>query len=298
MTPLLQFRDSTTECTSFKYLFLLLFLRIYGARLTMPPIKEEILGMDITAPYGYQEVVPLTKDIRVVLPAEGRLPPVFRNMLVIPLSYTEISLACHDYPVVFVSGDEGKTVLTMAVVGLEQQQNLFVAPDLTWDRNVYVPAYVRRYPFCMTRVNVSGAEQPERIACVEKRAISAKGDALYNVKGDALPVWEAMRKLLFEFEADLARTEGMCKIIAELGLLEPFNMQAKPNEGEPLTLSGMHRVAEPKINALSSEKLKELVQNGVLPRIYAHLMSMSNFSRLMTRRTAQTRTTGKRGAKI
>jgi hypothetical protein len=216
--------------------------------------------MDITPPYGYQEVVPLTRDHRVVLPREGTLPPVFRGMMVIPLSYTEIGLACHDYPVVFVSGDQGKTAVAMAVVGLEQQHNLFVAADFTWDRNAYVPAYVRRYPFCMTRVNVSGAEQPERIACVEKRAISAKGDVLYNDKGEPLPVWENM---------------------------EPFNMQAKPNEGAPFTLSGMFRVAEQKIDDLPADKLKELVKNGVLPRIYAHLMSMSNFTRLLARRAHQ-----------
>jgi SapC len=243
--------------------------------------------MDITPPYGYQEVVPLTKEHRVVLPAAGTLPPVFRGMMVIPMSYTEFSLACHDYPVVFISNDQGKTAVAMAVVGLEQQHNLFVAPDLTWDHNFYVPAYVRRYPFCMTRVNVSGAEQPERIACVEKRAISDKGDALHDAKGEALPVWENMRKLLFEFESDLARTEAMSKIIIDLGLLEPFNMQAKPNEGEPFTLSGMFRVNEQKLTELSADKLKELVQNGVLPRIYAHLMSMSNFARLLTRKAAR-----------
>jgi hypothetical protein len=243
--------------------------------------------MDITPPYGYQEVVPLTKDHRVMLPAAGTLPPVFRGMMVIPLSYTEFSLACHDYPVVFISGDQGKTAIAMAVVGLEQQHNLFVTADLRWDRDVYVPAYVRRYPFCMTRVNVSGAEQPERIACVEKRAISDKGDALYNDKGEPLALWENMRTLLFEFEADLARTEAMCKVIIELGLLEPFNMQAKPNQGEPFTLSGMFRVIEQKINDLPADKLKELVKNGMLPRIYAHLMSMSNFNRLLARRAAQ-----------
>ncbi len=254
--------------------------------------------MDIAPPYGYQEVVPLTKAHRVVLPAAGKLPPVFHSMMVIPLSYTEISLACHDYPVVFVSGDEGKTALAMAVVGLEQRHNLFVAPDLTWDRNVYLPAYVRRYPFCMTRVKVSGTEQPERIACVEKRAISAKGDALYNDHGDALPVWEAMRKLLFEFEADLARTEAMCQVIIELGLLEPFNLQAKPHDGSPFTLSGMFRVVEQKINGLSSAKLKELVQNGVLPRIYAHLMSMSNFTRLLARHASQSKPARKAGVSV
>ena len=253
--------------------------------------------MDITPPYGYQQVVPLTRDHRVVLPVQGKLPPVFRGMMVLPLSYTEFSLACHDYPVVFVSNDQGQSALAMAVVGLAQQQNLFVAPDLTWDKNFYLPAYVRRYPFCMTRVNVSGKEQPERIACVEKRALSAAGDALYDDTGKPLPVWENMRKLLFEFEADLARTEALCKIVIELGLLEPFHMQAKPDGGEPFTLTGMFRVNEQKISALAADQLKALVRNGVLPRIYAHIMSMSNFSKLLSRRAIRAKSAKKAEAK-
>ena len=244
--------------------------------------------MDITPPFGYQQVVPLTRDHRVVLPVEGKLPPVFRGMMVLPLSYTEFSLACHDYPVVFISNDQGQSAVAMAVVGLEQQQNLFVAPDLTWDKNFYVPAYVRRYPFCMTRVNVSGQEQAERIACVEKRALSAKGDALYDDKGEPLPVWDNMRKLLFEFEADLARTEAMCKMVIELGLLEPFTMQAKfTNGGEPLAMTGMHRVAEGKIEHLNAAQLKNLVKKGILSRVYAHLLSLDNFARLLDRKATR-----------
>jgi SapC len=243
--------------------------------------------MDITPPYGYQEVIPLTKEHRVALPTGGVIPEPFRGMMVIPLSFSEIALACHDYPVVFVSGDQGKSAAAMAVVGLEQQQNLYLTPGQSWDSQVYVPAYVRRYPFCMTRVNVGGSEQAERIACVEKRAISADGQLLHDAKGDATPAWEALRKFLFEFESDLARTEAMCRLIVDLGLLEPFTMQAKPEVGEPLSLTGMYRVHEQKLGELSADKLKELAQNGVLPRLYAHLMSMSNFNRLMARRAAR-----------
>lgn len=245
--------------------------------------------MDIKPPYGYQEIVPLNKTHRVVLPKEGGLPTVFRSLGSLPLSFTEFAAACRDYPIAFVSGDGGKSFAAMAILGLENRQNLFVAAEDAWDANTYVPAYVRRYPFCMTRVSVNGQEQPERIACVEKRALHDRGEALYDGKGEALPAWEARRKLLFEFEADLARTEEMCRALAGLGVLEAFTMQAVPKEGAPLALTGMHRVSEQKLNELSAEKVKELAQNGVLARVYAHLISLNNFARLLDRRAAMAR---------
>lgn len=246
-------------------------------------------AMDIKPPYGYQEIVPLTKTHRVILPRERILPAVFRNLTALPLSFTEFAAAGRDYPIAFLSGDNGKTYVAMAAFGLENQQNLFVMTDNTWDARTYLPAYVRRYPFCMTRVTVDGKEQPERIACVEKRAITEKGVVLYDAKGEPLPEWESRRKLLFEFEADLARTEEMCRILAGLGLFEAFTMQAVPNQGTPLAMTGMHRIAEQKLNDLPADKLKEFAQNGILARIYCHLISLANFSRLLDRRAAVTK---------
>lgn len=240
--------------------------------------------MEITPPYGYEEVVPLNVEHRVTLPEAGIVPAVFRSMMVLPLSFSEIAVAGHDYPLVFVSGDQGKSAAMMAVVGVEQRQNLFVTAAQTWDASAYVPAYIRRHPFCMTRVNVDGTEQTQRIACVEKRALSDTGEALHDAGGKATPAWEARRTFLFEYETDLARTEALCRMIVELGLLEPFTMQATPSVGEPLSLTGMFRVQEQKLAALPGDKLKELVNNGVLPRLYAHLMSLSNFNRLLARR--------------
>ena len=223
----------------------------------------------ITPPYGFQEVVALTKTHRVLLPKGPTVPVVFRTMNPIPVSYTEFPIASRDYPLVFISSDEGKTYAPMLVLGLAGQQNLFVMWDDTWDRRAYLPAYVRRFPFCMTRVMVDGKEAPERVACVEKIAINDKGE-----------------KLLFEFEADLGRTEEMCKLLAQHQLLEPFTMQATPNEGEPLQLTGMYRVSEEKVAQLDSAVMKELALKGVLGRIYAHLMSLDNFRRLLDRRAA------------
>jgi hypothetical protein len=171
-----------------------------------------------------------------------------------------------------------------------------VTADDTWDAQAYLPAYVRRYPFCMTRVTVDGREQAERVACVEKRALKAKGEVLYDDSGQPLPVWENLRKLLFEFEADLARTEAMCRRLHELQLLEPFAAQAVPAGEAPITLTGMHRVSEERLHALPGNVLQELALSGMLPRVYAHLLSLGNFQRLLDRRAALRR--GNTGAGI
>ena len=242
--------------------------------------------MDIKPPYGYQEIVPLIRQHRVVLPVGRKLPLVFRDLAALPLSFTEFAVACRDYPIAFIGAGSDGNFVAMAVLGLENQQNLFVAPDGGWDAAVYLPAYVRRYPFCMTRVTVDGREQPERVACVEQRALSDKGEALYDAKGESLPAWEERRKLLFEYEADLQRSEEMCRELAQLQLLETFTMQAVPNQGTPVAMTGLYRVAEEKLAALAPEQLKELAQKGILARIYAHLISLANFGRLLDRRTA------------
>ena len=240
----------------------------------------------ITPPYGFQEVIALTKTHRVLLPKGPTVPVVFRSMNPIPVSYTEFPIASRDYPVIFISGDEGKSYAPMLVLGLAARQNLFVLWDDTWDRRVYLPAYVRRFPFCMTRVMVDGKEAPERVACVEKIAINDKGEKLFNDKGEALPEWQQREKLLFEFEADLGRTDEMCKLLAQHQLLEPFTMQATPNNGDPLQLTGMYRVSEEKLAQLDGAVMKELAAKGVLGRIYAHLISLDNFRRLLDRRAA------------
>ena len=241
--------------------------------------------MEIKPPYGYQEIVPLTRQHRVVLPEGRKLPQVFRSITALPLSFTEFTVAYRDYPIAFVGADAA-SVIAMAVLGLEHQQNLFVTADESWDATAYLPAYVRRYPFCMTRVTVDGRVQAERVACVEKRALSKRGEALYDAKGEPLAAWEERRKLLFEYEADLVRAEEMCRELGQLQLLETFNVQAVPHQGTPVAMTGMYRVAEQKLAELAPEKLKELAQKGVLARVYAHLISLANFGRLLDRRAA------------
>ena len=240
----------------------------------------------ITPPYAYGEIVPLNKNHRVLVPQRGRIPPAFRTLSALPVSLAEFPVAARDYPIVFVSGDGGRTHAAFAVLGLEQGKNLFLMSDATWDRRAYLPAYVRRYPFCMATITVDGRTREERLVCVEKSALRDKGDRLFDDEGKPLPEWEQQQKLLVEYEADLVRTNEMCRTLSSLGLLEPFTMQARPNDGRPLSLTGMGRENEQKLQALEAERIKELMTRGYLGAVYLHMASLANFQRLLDRRAS------------
>jgi hypothetical protein len=244
--------------------------------------------MQMTPPFGYTEIGPLNRNQKVRLLKPGELPDFARDLNAIPISFTEFPLIARDYPIVFVTGDEGKTYAPMAVLGMAAGENLFREGD-QWASNVYVPAYARRYPFCMAKVTLDKVEQQNRLICVEKTYLDDKnGEAMFDTSGQPNEKWKEIEKLLTEYEIDLERSREMCGILADYGLLEPFNMQAKFNSGaEPVHLTGMQRVAEAKIEHLNASQLKNLVKKGVLSRVYVHLLSLSNFTRLLDRRAAK-----------
>ena len=242
--------------------------------------------MQINPPFGYKEIVPLYKNNKVKLPAAGAVPEFCKQLNAIPISYTEFSVACRDYPLVFTSGDNGQTYAPVAVLGLTNGENLFLANG-AWDKSAYLPAYVRRYPFCMARVNLNKVEQADRLICVEKDFVDDKGETMFDAEGKALPQWQPIEKLLQEFEADLERSREMSAILSDYGLLEPFAMQAQTNAGAAMNLTGMYRVAEKKMEFLNASQHKNLIKKGVMGRIYAHLISLDNFARLLERKVAR-----------
>ena len=245
--------------------------------------------MQINPPFGYKEIVPLYKNNKVALPAPGTVPEFCKQLNAIPISYTEFSVACRDYPLVFTSGDQGKTFAPVAVLGLTNGENLFLAGG-AWEQGVYVPAYARRYPFCMARVNLDKVEQADRLICVEKAFLDDKGEAMFDAEGKALPKWQPIEKLLQEYEADLERSREMSGILSDYALLEPFAMQAQTKAGAAMNLTGMFRVDEKKLEFLNASQHKNLIKKGVMGRIYAHLISLDNFARLLDRKANKTAT--------
>ena len=243
--------------------------------------------MQISPPFGYKEVVPFLKTQKVRLLSPGEVPEFVQRGNAVPISHTEFQPIARHYPIVFTSSDGGKTYAAVAVLGLASGENLFY-DEGKWAGGAYIPAYARRYPFCMARVNLNKVEQKDRLICVEKAWLDEeRGEAMFDAGGKPSDKWKGVERLLAEYEADLERMREMCALFSDYGLLEPFSMQAtlkKEKGGGSMQMAGMHRVAEKNLENLNTAQLKNLMRKGYLARAYMHLLSLENFGRLLDRK--------------
>ena len=199
---------------------------------------------------------------------------------IVPLTVTEFSAAALSYPIIF-TGDNRQPV---AVMGLSSNENLFVAPDGEFRADAYVPAYVRRYPF----VFADDKQNQRLILCIDRGAsiVAEGGQNPLFVDGQPSDYTNMAMEFCNNFEQERQRTEGFVALVKDLDLLDireahftPRNPDGTP--GQPQKLAEYYAVSEDKLRALPAEKLVELRDNGALGQIYAHLVSLVGWDRLI-----------------
>src|SRR5947209_6751410 len=74
----------------------------------------------------------------------------------IPLTVDEFTLVQRHYPIVFSIGE---SPIPMALMGLNEGVNVFLSDDgRPLDPAIYIPAYIRRYPFLLARLRPDSDE--------------------------------------------------------------------------------------------------------------------------------------------
>jgi hypothetical protein len=199
---------------------------------------------------------------------------------VVPLTVTEFAPAALSYPVVFL----GETKQPVAVMGLRQAENLYVSPAGDFRPEAYIPAYIRRYPFVFANDAAAG----RLILCIDRAApfITEGGDAPLFANGEPSEYVNQAMEFCNNFEQERQRTESFIALLNELDLFDVREAVFTPrdeqgNPGQPQKLADYFAVSEEKLKALSPEKLAELRDNGALGQIYAHLVSLLGWDRLI-----------------
>lgn len=196
----------------------------------------------------------------------------------VPLMAVEFPNAAEEYSIVFAG--EGDNLLPVVLMGVREDENLYVDSDGGWSAK-YIPAFVRRYPFVFS----SADDGATLTLCIDEGFEGCneegRGERLFDAEGEQTQYLNSVLDFLKEYQAHYQRTKSFAKKLVELDLLEPMGAQFTTPAGEKRTVTGFQAINRDKLKALSPDKFSDLAKTDELELIYLHLQSMRNFSKML-----------------
>ena len=191
----------------------------------------------------------------------------------IPLVAEEFFSAQAHYPIVF-AGTENPT--PVAIVGLRNDENLFVGADGAWRADTYLPLYVRRHPFVFIKGNDGTLNLG--VDATSPRLSAERGQKLFDDnKPSALTSGLLDFCIAFSRQHDIAVALGAA--LHEHSLLVDYRFDVTA-AGQTHRVGGCRVVAEDRLAALPDELFLEWRRAGWLPMITAHLLSLRQWEAL------------------
>ncbi len=224
-------------------------------------------------PLFYNDLLPLNRNDH----ATWKATPInnssfFAKQHAIPLTTDEFIAASRSYPILFSAGENP---VPLALMGLHDGTNIFVQEDGNLRENTYVPAYIRRYPFLLARLQPDAEElslcfDPTSGALGE----TEEGEPLFD--GDQpSPLVQDVLKFCEQFEEAGVRTQQFVEELKKADLLMDGEASIQPDGAEqPYIYRGFRMIDEEKVRDMRGDTLRKMTQNGMLPLIYAHLFSL------------------------
>lgn len=226
----------------------------------------------------YRHVTPLDKDQHRQL----KVSPIKEFNFTaktnsVPLACIEFIEAAREFPIVF-AGQNSETLVPATLLGLRDEENLFLTPSGKWDAR-YIPAFVRRYPF------VLASTDPEKLlVCIDEThpSVGARtGERLFTEGGEPTPFLNNTINFMREFHAESQRTRDFIAALKSHNLLTEVAANAALKEGGSFQLGGFSVVDEKRLRELNKDAVDDLFRKGWLALIYAHLLSLGNLGRLV-----------------
>lgn len=178
-------------------------------------------------------------------------------------------------PVVFIEDPTNKNIHTVAMLGVDQNVNLFWAED-KW-QGPHVPLNIQRYPFDIRpdgdKLGVFFDEN--------SHLVGEQGEALFNDAGEPTDFLKNRQQFLAELANSEMLNQRFVKRVVELDLLESVQIGIQYQDGTARNVTGIMSIDEKKLNALDDAIVLELHKAGFLGAMYAIMMSLAQLNRLV-----------------
>ncbi len=228
-------------------------------------------------PMFYKNVRPLDIEqdgkLRVSAPKHFRFAA---GTNAVPLLVDEFPMAAAHYPIVFAAGD---TPVPAAVVGLQQDKNLFLDDNDMWLGGSYLPAYVRRYPFLL----MDDPEKKQYVLCIDETSdmLGETGEYELFKDGKPTPFTQSAMTFCATLRQQGEATDEFVKALKEYNLLMANDAQIEMPGAGKVQLAGFQVIDPKKFDLLPDSVYLNWRRRGWIGLIYAHLLSSHRWQNLM-----------------
>jgi len=200
--------------------------------------------------------------------------------LVVPAEFEEVQ---REYPI-FLRKDQDGGFIAVALLGLENGENLFVQ-DGRWNAR-YVPATHARGPFFLGVREAEEVGKRERELAVhvdldDPRVGSDDGELLYRNHGGNSAYLDHVTSRLHLIHEGLAAGAQMYAVLEELGLIQPMELELQLGDGTCYHVHSMFTIGMDRLQALTGTELERLHGNGYLAPTVFIRSSLPNLNRLV-----------------
>ncbi len=199
-----------------------------------------------------------------------------KNVNAVPINMIEMPQICHFYPIAF-SPDKNAT--PVALMGLRDNENLFLDKKDEWAEHSYIPAYIRRYPFIFSEVPDS--DQLTLCVDINDNITEENGEQrFFDDEGAPTALSQNALEFCKSYHAAAQQTQEFSKALADSGLLVERSAEINVGGDKKINFSGFRIIDEQKLAEMADEDFMEWRRKGWLPFIYAHLFSGAQWQRL------------------
>ena len=203
----------------------------------------------------------------------------------IPLTVDEFVQAQRHFPIVFSTGDNP---LPLALMGLNEGVNTFVDAEGKVKDPVYIPAYIRRYPFMLARIT---KDNDQLSLCFDPTSEAVgefeEGRPLFE-NGESTEATKQILDFCQNFEAAAQRTQAFLQQIKDADLLMDGEVSIQvENNDQPFVYRGFKMVNQEKLQELPGAKLEEFNKSGLMMLLHAHMFSLDNMRVIFARQAEQ-----------
>lgn len=228
-------------------------------------------------PLFYKKPTPLDAKAHATLALKKNFGLDFtKTVNAVPVNLIELPQACHYYPIAFSPDESGTPV---AVMGLRDNENLFLKSDGTWEDDAYIPAYIRRYPFIFSEM--PGNDNLSLCVDYDDSVVEQNGEQrFFDAEGKPSPLSQNALEFCKSYHAAAGQTIEFGKALAASGILADRQAEIGIADGKRINFTGFRIVDEKKLAELDDKTFMEWRRKGWLPFIYAHLFSGAQWQRL------------------